>query len=69
MQIGFGWGKGRRVIAPAYTTGFVIRRQPYSDQLQRALTKHQRWVDACAPRPRPPTEPLPMAKAVLRPRG
>lgn len=68
MQIGFGWGKGRRVKrSPPYTMGFALRREAYSEKLTRALKKQQRWVDACA---RPDdAEKLRMAKAALRPRG
>ena len=36
MQLGFGWGKGRRVIKT------IIR----DDALIRALDRHQDWVDA-----------------------
>lgn len=35
MQIGFGWGKGRRVITTTYT----------GDALTRALAKQQTFVD------------------------
>lgn len=36
MQLGFGWGKGRRVIKTTIA----------HDELPAALAKHQAWVDA-----------------------
>jgi len=64
MQLGLGFGKGRRVIIkPAYTRGFAIARLSYTERLQRALAKQQRWVDTHAAFP----EKLRMAKASLRP--
>lgn len=38
MQIGFGWGKGRRVIKTTYD----------GDRLARALEKQQRFMDSHA---------------------
>jgi len=67
MQLGLGFGKGRRVIKPAYTRGFAMARLSYSERLQRALAKQQRWVDRNAPTAVP--EKLRMAKAALRSEG
>jgi len=52
-QLGFGWGKGRRVIT---RWGFAPPL-PYSDTLKRALEQHQRRVYRQLASP-PPASPI-----------
>jgi hypothetical protein len=61
QQLGFGWGKGRRVIKTTIA----------GDALARALAKQQRWVDLhwrtpADPKPASKKAKLRMAKARAR---